>query len=81
MFEVLLSSLKTDVNNNDLHSIGFDFPSSQDLLEELTHVKETLLQFDVETVVGHRNLSVDDIIYNAFDQTVLFTGETDFRII
>ena len=73
IYSVILSVLHCDDMNN--HSLQDEsLPSPQNVEEELSHVWGALSETNINTVVGHTNLTVDNIVYNAFDQTVVFTG-------
>ena len=70
-----LESLPSDANNNHLDTgEQAGLPELSDLVDELGQMEDVLAEMEMKTVMGHCNLTPANIVYNAFDQSVKFTG-------
>ena len=73
------TGLSSDDNNNRLdgshHAGPGGLPGLSDLLDELGQIEDVLAEMEIKTVMGHGNITPANILYNAFDQSVTFTGK------
>jgi len=84
IFETLSQMLErlSDENNNNNNTNSFinnnnfgeSLPDPATILEELHHIQATMSEMSIPRIIGHSNFSADNILYSAFDKTVLFTG-------
>ena len=77
-----LQRIPSDDNNNHLgcesegEHAGAGLPDLSDLVEELSQMEEVLAEIEMKTVLGHCNITPANILYNAFDQSFKFTGQS-----
>merc|ERR1711872_743063 len=78
----MLERLSDENNNNNTNSFpddnnfGESLPDPATILEELHHIQATISEMSIPRIIGHTHFSADNILYSAFDKTVLFTGLT-----
>ena len=71
-----LQRIPSDDNNNHLGCEPEGLPDLSDLVEELSQMEEVLAEIEMKTVLGHCNITPANILYNAFDQSFKFTGQS-----